>query len=145
MDDNGIIFTLDAALGLVIIFIVLTAVVNVNESQLSPSAQIRFSHNAQDVLGTMTSYKTGAEGSTVLQNVTLILTANRNDQTGIKEAGQLAGTYLNRTLGNTKYNFTEENHVNGTIVANADMKKASNIAIGVRSCDNYTFRLYVWD
>ena len=145
MDDKGIIFTLDAALGLVIIFIMLAAVVNINVSQLSPSTQIRFSHNAQDTLETMANYKTGSEGFTVLQNAAAVLAANKNDKTGINEAGQVAGAYLNRTLGSSKYNFTEENHVNGTIVANADMKKANNIAVGVRNYDNYTFRLYVWE
>jgi len=35
MDDNGFVFTLDAVLALVIVFIALAAVANINESPLS--------------------------------------------------------------------------------------------------------------
>ena len=144
MDDNGFIFTLDAALGLIIIFIALAAVANVN-IPLSSSSQTRFSHNAQDTLETMATYKTYPCGFTVLQNVATALAANKNDQTGIHEAGQVAGAYLNQTLGSAKYNFTEINQLNDTIAANADMKDAYNIAVGVKSCDGYVFRIYIWD
>ncbi len=145
MDDKGIIFTLDAALGLIIVFILLAVVVSVNDSQLSSPPQIRLSHEAQDTLETMAIYKTGPEGFTVLQNVAVILAASNNDETGIKEAGQVAGIYLNQTLRSSKYNFTEVNQVNTTIAANADMKNASNIGVGVKSYQSYMFRLYVWD
>jgi len=145
MDNKGFIFTLDAVMGISIIFILLAAVANLDESQLSPNPHIRISHNAQDTLETMATYKTGSEEFTVLQNVAAVLAANKNDKTGIASAGQVAGAYLNKTLGSAKYNFTEEGQVNNTVVANEDMKKADNIAVGVRSCDNYTFRLYIWD
>jgi Tfp pilus assembly protein PilE len=144
MDDNGFIFTLDAALGLVIIFIVLAALANVNIPSYS-SSQIRLSHNAQDTLETMATYKTDPDGFIVLQNVAFALAANKNDQTGVNEAGQIAGAYLNQTLGSAKYNLTETNQINATIAANADMKKADNTAVCVKNCDGYTFRLYIWD
>lgn len=143
MDDKGFIFTIDAALGLIVIFIVLAAVVSVNDSQLSQSQQIRISHDAQDTLETMATHKTGPEGFTVLQNVAAILTAY--DKSGIDEAGQVAGEYLNKTLGSAKYNFAEVNQINSTIAANADMKDANNVAVGVKSCGDYTFKLYIWD
>ena len=142
MDDNGFVFTLDAVLALVIVFIALAAVASINESPLS--SQIRLSHNAQDVLETMATYKRSPEEPSVLQNAAKILSANKNDQTGIKEAGQVAGAYLNQTLNNTKYNLTET-QLNATIAANADMEEANNIAIGVKSCEGYIFRLCVWD
>ncbi|HEX3014082.1 MAG TPA: hypothetical protein VHO92_07400 [Methanobacterium sp.] len=143
MDDNGLIFTLDSALALIIIFIALAAVASITESPLS--SQIRLSHNAQDVLETMAAYKNGSEESTVLQDIASILAANKNDQTGINEAGQVAGAYLNQTLGSAKYNFTEINQLNTTIAANADMKEANNIAVSAKSCEGYVFRLYIWD
>lgn len=145
MDNNGFIFTMDAALALIIVFIALAAVANVNNSSSSPSSQTRLFHNAQDTLETMAAYKTGPEGFTVLQNIAIVLAANKNDKTGINEAGQEAGVYLNQTINSTKYNFTEINQLNATIAANADMKEANNIAVGVKSCDGYMFRLYIWD
>jgi hypothetical protein len=142
MDDNGFVFTLDAVLALVIVFIALAAVASVNESPLS--SQIRLSHNAQDVLETMAAYKKGPEDPSVLQNVANILSTHNNDQSGTKEAGQAAGAYLNQTLNSTKYNLTEA-QLNITIAANADMKEAGDVAVGVKSCDGYIFRLCVWD
>ena len=142
MDDNGFVFTLDAVLALVIVFIALAAVASINESPLS--SQIRVSHNAEDVLETMATYKRSPEEPSVLQNIASILAANKNDQTGISEAGQVAGDYLNQTLNNTKYNLTEP-QLNATIAANAGMEEASDVAVGVKSCDGYVFRLCVWD
>lgn len=144
MDDNGLIFTLDAALGLVVLFIFIAAVAGANTSQLSSSPYTRLSHDVHDTLETMATYKTGAEGFTVLQNVAVILAVHNNDQTGINAAGQMAGEYLNRTLGGSKYNFTEVNQVNMTISANADMEDADNVAVGVRSYGEYIFKLYIW-
>lgn len=143
MDDKGFIFTLDAAMALIIIFIALAAVASTNEFSSSP--QIRLSHSAQDTLETMAAYKKDPEGFTVLQNVTMTLTASKNSQEGIKEAGQLAGAYLNQTLGSTKYNLTEINQINTTIAANADMNDADDVAVGVEGCDGYMFRLCIWD
>ncbi len=144
MDDKGFIFTIDAAIALIIIFIAIAAVTSVNESSLSSSSQIRLSHNAQDVLETMAAYKKGPEEPSVLQNVANILSTSNNDQSGIKEAGQVAGVYLNQTLNSTKYNLTEA-QLNITIATNADMKEASDVAVGVESCDSYIFRLSIWD
>ncbi|HEX3013555.1 MAG TPA: hypothetical protein VHO92_04720 [Methanobacterium sp.] len=142
MEDKGFIFTIDAVLSLIIIFIAIAAVASIIESPLS--SQIRLSHNAQDVLETMAAYKTGSEEFTILQDIASILAAN-NDQTGINEAGKIAGAYLNHTLGSAKYNFTETNQLNTTIAANADMKEAIDVAVGVKSCDGYIFRLYIWN
>ena len=142
MDNNGFVFTLDAVLALIIVFIALAAVASINETPLS--SQIRLSHNAQDVLETMAAYKKGPEEPSVLQKVANILSSSNNDQNGIKEAGQVAGAYLNQTLNSTKYNLTEA-QLNITITANADMKEASDVAVGVKSCDGYMFRLCIWD
>ncbi|MCZ3371279.1 MULTISPECIES: hypothetical protein [Methanobacterium] len=142
MDDNGFVFTLDAVLALVIVFIALAAVASINETPLS--SQIRLSHNAQDILETMSAYKKWSEEPSVLQNIANILSTHNNDQSGIKEAGQVAGIYLNQTLNSTKYNLTEA-QLNITIAANADMEEAGDVAVGVKSCDGYIFRLCVWD
>lgn len=145
MDDKGFIFTIDAALALIIVFILIGSLTYLSESQLTSPGQTRISHDAQDTLETMATYKNGPEGLTILQNVSNTLTANNNSAAGINEAGQVAGAYLNRTLDSGKYNFTEVNQLNSTIVANANMKDASNIAVGVRSYDDYIFKLYIWN
>ena len=143
MDNNGFVFTLDAVLALVIVFIALAAVASTNDFSSTP--QIRLSHSAQDTLETMATYKKDPEGFTVIQNITMTLTASKNSQEGIKESGQLAGAYLNQTLGSTKYNLTEINQINTTIAANADIKDADDVAVGVEGCDGYMFRLCIWD
>jgi hypothetical protein len=57
----------------------------------------------------------------------------------------VADFYLNKTLGNMKYNLTEISQLNGkTIASNADMENADNLVIGVRNYGNYTFKLYIW-
>ena len=64
MDDKGFIFTLDAAMALIIIFIALAAVASTNEFSSTP--QIRLSHSAQDTLETMATYKKDPEELAVL-------------------------------------------------------------------------------
>jgi len=146
MDNKGFIFTLDSALALVSLLIVLSVVAHISDAQSTYSSQqIRISHDAQDTLETMATYKSSLEGFTVLQNITNTLIANNNDATGVAIAGQIASLYLNKTLGSAKYNLTEINQLNTTIVANSNMKNANNIAVGIRSYDDYTFKLYIWN
>jgi len=145
MDDKGFIFTVDAVLALIIVLILIGSLAYLSESGFTSSGQIRSSQDAQDTLETMAAYKNGPEGVTVLQNISNTLTVYNCSSTGIGEAGQVAGAYLNRTLGSAKYNFTEENQLNTTIVANANMEDANNTAVGVRSYDDYVFKLYIWD
>lgn len=146
MDDKGLIFTVDAALALIPIFIVLTTIASLGDDGLMISSQqIRISHDAQDTLETMATYKQGTESICVLQNITETLMINKNNDTGRTLAGTIAGKYLNNTIRDAKYNLTEIRQLNTTIASNSNMASASNTAVGVRNFGNYTFRLYIWN
>ena len=141
MDDKGLIFTVDAALALIPIFIVLTTIASLGDDYLTfSSQQIRISHDAHDTLETMATYVAGTEGTSTLEDVRSELMKNNTTK-----AGAIAGKYLNNTLKGTKYNLTEIRQLNTTIVSNANMASANNTAVAVRNFGDYTFRLYIWD
>lgn len=146
MDSRGIIFSIDAALALIPLFILLAAVTNFGGTYIIFPDHIRIEHNAQDALETMASYKSEGCEFTVLQNITDILKRNNNSAEAVALSGNVAGSYLNKTLVNSKYTLTEISQLNGAIIAsNADMEDACNIAMGIRNYGNYTFKLYIWD
>ncbi|MBI5679512.1 MAG: hypothetical protein HZC47_01240 [Methanobacterium sp.] len=140
MDNKGFIFTLDAVLAVIPVFIILTAVTYISSDFSAPAPQIRASNEAHDILETMATYKSTPTDFTALQSVTDALKTKNYDS-----AEQIAGSYFNKTMGSLKYNFTEVNQLNTTIAANADMKNGRNIAVGVKNCGGYTFKLYIWD
>lgn len=137
MDEKGLIFTSDAVLALIPVFIIIAVVANVSDSG-SVSKQVRYIQDAQDTLEIMTS-------SYVLQNTASILALNNNSEEGIKEAGKIAGPYLNKTLGNSKYSLMEISELNKTITSRGDIKEARDISVGFKSYGNYTFKLCVWN
>lgn len=137
MDEKGLIFTSDAVLAMIPVFIIIVAVANVSDSG-SVSKQVRYIQDAQDTLEIMTS-------SYVLQNIASILALNNNSKEGIKEAEKIACPYLNKTLGNSKYSLMEISELNKTITSRGDIKEARDISVGFKSYGNYTFKLYVWN
>jgi len=147
MDSKGFIFTFDAVLALIPILILFTAVINMGNNDLTASSgEIRISQDAQDSLEMMAHYKNSADGVTILQKITNTLEINNNNPAGIATASIIAGEFLNKTLGGLKYNLTEVNQLNGvTIASNANIEEAGNVAVGVKSYGNYTFKLYVWN
>ena len=144
MDERGFAFSLDAVLALIPVLIVVAAVTSINYDPLTTESHVRLSHSAQDSIEAMAHYKQN-DGSNTLQDISNILKENQNDETGIKNAGQIAGSFLNKTLNGTNYSLTEETQLKGKVIAsNADLKSADNVAVGVKNCENYTFKLYVW-
>lgn len=145
MNEKGLIFTLDAVLALIPVFIIIAAVANVGDSgSLYSSKQIRHIQDAQDTLEIMTTNQNGLN-SNVLQNISSILALNNNSDGGVQEAGKIAGPYMNKTLGNSKYSLMEISELNKTIVSRGDIKKAGDISVGFKSCEKYIFKLYVWN
>jgi hypothetical protein len=144
MDDKGFIFTLDAVLALIPVFIVLITVSGVSQGNLiQPSQQIRIGHQAQDTLDAMAQYHTGDE--TLIEEMVIFLESN-NSASGVDAAGKLAGAFLDKTLPGTNYKLIELNQLNGkTIISKGDMDKAQNVAVGFKNHGNYTFKLYIWD
>jgi hypothetical protein len=144
MDERGFAFSLDAVLALIPVLIVVAAVTGLNYDPLTTESHVRLSHSAQDSIEAMAHYKQD-DGSNTLQDISNILKENQNDETGIKNAGQIAGSFLNKTLKGANYSLTEETQLKGKVIAsNADLNSADNVAVGVKNCDNYTFKLYVW-
>ncbi|MCE7699254.1 MAG: hypothetical protein K8E24_010725 [Methanobacterium paludis] len=144
MDERGFAFSLDAVLALIPVLIVAAAVTGLNYDPLTTESHVRLSHSAQDSIEAMAHYKQD-DGSNTLQDISNILKENQNDETGIKNAGQIAGSFLNKTLKGANYSLTEETQLKGKVIAsNADLNSADNVAVGVKNCDNYTFKLYVW-
>lgn len=143
MDNKGLIFTLDAALALIPIFIVLITVVNISGSELYSSHQVSLVQNAHDTLEIMGTNQSGLKQN-ILQNIAFVLIENSNSEEGVQESGKIAGSYLNKTLGSSKYSLIEINQLNKTIVSNGDMKNADDVSVGFKSYGNYIFKLYIW-
>ncbi|MEN6592476.1 MAG: hypothetical protein ABFC12_04445 [Methanobacterium sp.] len=145
MDDNGFIFTLDAVLALIPVFIILIAVSSVDQGSLIlPSQQIRLSHQAQDALDAMGQYHTSED--TLIEEMVTVLKTNGNNAAGIAGAGELAGSYLDNNLQGMNYKLVELNHLNGeTIISKGKVEDAPNVAVGTKNHGDYCFKLYVWD
>ncbi len=145
MEDKGFIFTFDAVLALIPVFIVLMAVSSVNMGSLiQPSQQVRLSHQAQDSLNLMAQYQN--PGGTVLEEISTVLKANQNNPAGIDAAKKIADGFLDKNLPGMKYKLIELNQLKGaTITTNGNIDEAENVAVGNRKYGNYSFQLYVWD
>ena len=145
MDNRGFIFTFDAILALIPVFIVLMAVSSVGQGDLIlPSQQIRLAHQGQDSMDQMAQYR-NSDGI-VLEEIVMVLKANHNSAAGIDAAGKIAGEFLDKNLPGMSYKLIELNQLNGTtITSHGDMADAKNVAVGSRSYGNYSFQLYVWD
>lgn len=144
MDNRGFIFTLDAVLALIPIFIVLMTVSSVDQGSLIlPSQQIRLSHQAQDTLDSMAQYHVSE--NTLIKEMVMILEEN-NNTSGAVAAGKLAGAYLDDNLQGMNYKLVELNQLDGaTITSKGEMDDAPNVAVGSKNYGDYCFKLYVWD
>jgi len=142
MDEKGLIFTSDAVLALIPVFIIIAVVANVGNSG-SVSNQVRYIQDAQDTLEIMTANQNSY--SNVLQNIASILARNNNSEKGIQEAWKIAGPYLNKTLVNSNYRLMEISEINKTLASRGDIKNARDISVGFKNYGNYTFKLYVWN
>lgn len=141
-DDKGFIFTLDAVLALIPIFIVLTAVSSVDPGSLIlPSQQIRISNQAQDTLDAMAQYPN--TDNSLLEEMAMALKANDNDASAAKEVIQV---FMDKNLPGMNYELVEINQLKGdTIISRGDRNTAQNVAVGSKNYGNYSFKLYVWD
>lgn len=146
MDEKGFIFTFDAALALIPIFILLLAVNTIDSGNFALSSeQMRLSHQAQDCMDLMAQYQ-GSSGVTVINEIVSNLAANDNNDIGVKAAAEVAGGFLDKNLPGKHYKLVELKQLNGaTIASNGQIEDAKNVAVASRSYGNYNFLLYVWD
>ncbi|HTX60913.1 MAG TPA: hypothetical protein VMC48_01260 [Methanobacterium sp.] len=139
MDDKGFIFTLDAVLALIPVFIIIMALSSSNDGNLIlPSQQLRLSHQAQDVMDAMSQYRVSE--STLLGEISQALVDNDKDA-----ARDLSQAFLDENLPGANYKLVEINQLNGAaIISNGNMESAQNVAVGTKNYGNHSFRLYVW-
>lgn len=146
MDQKGFLATTDAIFGLLIIFILISSVLNVNNIPNSSfSQEIGPQHDIQDIMENMASSAINDDNETILSKISIQLMSNNNSKESIESSGIIAAEFLNKTAPGMKYNFTETRQLNGTtIVANSPMENTKNIQSAARHFGNYTFQLYVW-
>lgn len=134
MDNKGFVFTIDAALMLIPIFIMIAAVSHVNfvVPQESPY------YNPQDVMNTLS----------ISQNGNLMSIANNISSSNIPNAKNTQD--LNAVLKsyNSYYNFTysvDNGKIFNTLVNNGIMSNANGtVSSATRTYGNVVFRLYMW-
>jgi hypothetical protein len=143
-DVNGIFFSMDVALGLIPLIILILTVANTNIDYTDSYLEKQCFQKAQDTAELMSTY-TEHDDQTILQKVSNALSKNRDKKIGIKAAHNITSPFLGRTIGNMKYRLEEINYLQGSeIISNGDIKKAKNVGVAVKCYGNYMFRLYVW-
>lgn len=140
MDDKGFIFTLDAVIALIPIFILIMALSSYNDGELIlPTQQLRLGHQAQDTLDAMSQYQ--KSDLTIISEISQAL--KKGD---MNKARNLAQNFLEMNLNGLNYEMVELNQLNGaTITSTGNMDDAHNVAVGTKSYGNHTFKLYVWE
>ncbi len=146
MDQKGFLATADAIFGLLIIFILISAVLNVTNTPMpSFSQEINPEQDVQDIMETMATNPAYGDNQTILTEITIHLLSQNNSDDAVESSGLIVSDFMNKTVPGTKYNFTETQQLNGTtIVSNGEMENAKNIHSAIRHCGNYTFQLYLW-
>ncbi|MDI9617924.1 hypothetical protein [Methanothermobacter sp.] len=124
MDDGGYISTLDAVLGLAVVFILTASFINTGTAPVDDTLE------ASDVLDAMASYPADKP---LLEEL-----AESPNST-------LASGFLNGTLEGMNYNLTMDNGSGEvTVASRGSMGDAENIDTSVACWGTVIFRLYVW-
>jgi hypothetical protein len=146
MDQKGFLATADAIFGLLIIFILISAVLNVTNSPMpSFSQEITPEQDVQDLMEILATNSAYGDNQTILMEITIQLLSQNNSNDAVESSGIIVSDFLNNTAPGMKYNFTETQQLNGTtIAANEKMENAKNIHSAIRHFGNYTFQLYLW-
>jgi hypothetical protein len=146
MDQKGFLATADAIFGLLIIFILISSVLNVTNSPMSSfSQEINPEQDVQDLMEILATNSAYGDNQTILMEITIQLLSQNNSNNAVESSGIIVSDFLNNTAPGMKYNFTETQQLNGTtIVANEKMENAKNIHSAIRHVGNYTFQLYLW-
>lgn len=146
MDQKGFLATSDAIFGLLVTFIMLSAVLSsFNIPIPSISQEINPERNVQDVMEIMATSSLEVNDQTILSEITIHLISQNNSPQAVESSGIMVGDFLNKTVPGMKYNFTETQQLNGTTIAsNEKMQNAKNIYSAIRHVGNYTFQLYLW-
>ena len=144
-EDNGIFFSMEAALGLIPIIIILMTVSNTNIDYTDSYIEKQYFQKAQDTAELMDQY-TENNDQTLLEEVVTALSENPDKMKGTESAKNIIGPFLKKTLGKMKYSLVEINYLHGReIISNGNFKDAKIVGLAVKCCGNYLFKLYVWE
>ncbi len=139
MDQKGFIFTFDAVLALIPLFLVIIVISNLPVSSEDQS-QVTLSQDAQDYLDVLAS--TEINSRSVMESMVQALSTSR--ESGVKEAGDLAKSVLDNLTDDKSYKLLETSQLNGTtIISQGNLDSSSSVASATCNWGNYTFVLYV--
>lgn len=139
MDQKGFIFTFDAVLALIPLFLVIIVISNLPVSSEDQS-QVTLSQDAQDYLDVLAS--TEINSRSVMESMVQALSTGR--ESGVKEAGDLAKSVLDNLTNDKSYKLLETSQLNGTtIISQGNLDSSSSVASATCNWGNYTFVLYV--
>jgi len=111
-EDNGIFFSIEAALGLIPIIIIIMTVSNTNIDYTDSYMEKQYFQKAQNTAELMDQY-TGNNGQTLLEEVAIALSENPDKMKGTESAKDIIGPFLKKTLGKMKYSLVEINYLKG--------------------------------
>jgi hypothetical protein len=139
MDQKGFIFTFDAVLALIPLFLTIILISNLSVAPNSQS-QVRISQSAQDCLDILAASQ--IEERTVMES--MVLTLKTDKEKGVEEARNLAKPVLDGLIGDKSYQLVETSQLNGTvIVSQGNLDSSPNLSTATRNWEDYTFVLYV--
>ncbi|MEN6330056.1 MAG: hypothetical protein ABFC91_07185 [Methanobacteriaceae archaeon] len=139
MDEQGFIFTFDAVLALIPLFLIMVIISNLPVSS-DPQSQVIISENSQDYLDVLASSQ--VKDRSILENMVYALKTDQDK--GVERARNLAKPVLDNLMGDKSYQLVETSQLNGTvIISQGNLNSSSRVATATRNCDSYTFVLYV--
>lgn len=139
MDQKGFIFTFDAVLALIPLFLMMILISNLPVSWDSPS-QVTITQDAQDYLDVLASSQ--MKDQKVLDCMVRALKTGENS--GVEEAGELAKPILDNLTAGKSYQLVETSQLNGTIITSqGNLNSSSSVGSATLNWENYAFVLYV--
>lgn len=139
MDKKGFIFTFDAVLALIPLFLMIALISNLSVSG-DTSSQVMISQDAQDYLDVLASSQ--IKDRRVMDSMVQALKTGQDS--GVEEARELAKPVLDNLMAGKSYQLLETSQLNGTIiVSQGDLDSSPRIGSATVNWENYTFVLYV--
>jgi hypothetical protein len=139
MDQKGFIFTSDAILALIPLFLMMVLISNLPASS-DPQSQVIVVEDAQDYLDILAASQ--IKDRSVMESMVMALKTDPDG--GMEKAGEIAKPVLDNLMVGKNYQLLETAQLNGTvIISQGDLNSSPSVASATRNWENYTFVLYV--
>jgi hypothetical protein len=139
MDQKGFIFTSDAILALIPLFLMMVLLSNLPASS-DPQSQVIVAEDAQDYLDILAASQ--IKDRSVMESMVMALKTDPDG--GMEKAGEIAKPVLDNLMVGKNYQLLETAQLNGTvIISQGDLNSSPSVASATRNWENYTFVLYV--